>query len=225
MPETVVVTGANRGIGFEFARQLSRRGDEVIATARQPEKAEALRSLGVRVETLDVADARSVASFAKVMEGVAVDALIHNAAIGEEGPGFARLPIEGIERSLQVNTLGAARVTQALLPNLRRGKRRLIAALSSGLASLEKNREGGWIAYRVSKAALNMLVRTMAAELRPDGFICVLIDPGWVQTDMGGRGAPTPPEKSVEGMLQTLDRLKPSDSGRFLTSRGRDAAW
>ena len=225
MPDAVVVTGANRGIGLEFARQLARRGDEVIATARRPEKADDLRSLGVRVETLDVADPRSVASFAKALQGVTVDVLIHNAGIGEEGPGFSRLPMEDLERSLQVNTLGAARVTQALLPNLRRGKRRLIAALSSGLASLEKNREGGWIAYRVSKAALNMLVRTMAAELRPDGFTCVLIDPGWVQTDMGGRGAPTPPEKSVESMLHAFDRLSPSDSGRFLTSRGRDAAW
>ena len=225
MPDTVVVTGANRGIGLEFARQLSRRGDQVVATARRPEKAGALRALGVRVERLDVAEPQSVASFAKALDGVAVDVLIHNAGIGEEGPGFSRLPVEDLERSLQVNTLGAARVTQALLPNMRRGKRRLIAALSSGLASLEKNREGGWIAYRVSKAALNMLVRTMAAELRPDGFTCVLIDPGWVRTDMGGRDAPTPPEKSVESMLATLDGLRPKDSGRFINSRGRDAAW
>ncbi|MFN2387847.1 MAG: SDR family oxidoreductase [Thermoanaerobaculia bacterium] len=225
MPEIVVVTGANRGIGLEFARQLARRGDSVVGTARRPETADALRSLGVRVERLDVAEPVSVAAFAKALDGAPVDVLIHNAAIGEEGPGFARLSMEDLERSLRVNTLGAARVTQALLPNLRRGKRRLVAALSSGLASLERNREGGWIAYRVSKAALNMLIRTTAAELRPDGFTCVLIDPGWVRTDMGGPDAPTPPEKSVESMLATLGGLRPKDSGRFLTARGRDAAW
>jgi NAD(P)-dependent dehydrogenase (short-subunit alcohol dehydrogenase family) len=225
MPESVIVTGANRGIGLELARQLAGRGDRVVGTARRPQKADALRALGVRVEKLDVAEPASVAAFAKALDGVPVDVVIHNAGIGEEGPDFASLPVEDLERSLQVNTLGAARVTQALLPNLRLGRRRLIAALSSGLASLERNRDGGWIAYRVSKAALNMLVRTMAAELRPDGFTCVLIDPGWVRTDMGGRDAPTTPEQSVGNMLATLDGLRLKDSGRFLTARGRDAAW
>jgi NAD(P)-dependent dehydrogenase (short-subunit alcohol dehydrogenase family) len=154
-----------------------------------------------------------------------VDVLIANAGIGEEGPPFGRLSMEDLKRNFDVNALGAARVSQALLPNLRGGRRKLIAALSSGLSSLERNRDGGWIAYRVSKAALDMLVRTMAAELREDGFTCVLIDPGWVRTDMGGPHAPTPLDASVARMLQILDRLTPADTGRFLDSRGRDVPW
>ena len=222
---TTVVTGANRGIGLEFARQLSARGGAVVGTARRPTEAEALRALGVRVEPLDVADDASVAAFAKRLAGDPVDALINNAGIGESGPRIAALPIAGAERALQVNALGALRVTQALLPNLRHGARRLVVGLSSGLSSLERNREGGWAAYRVSKAALNMIFRTLAAELAAEGFTCVVIDPGWVRTDMGGRGAPTPPEASVAAMLKTLDRLTPADSGRFLSARGKDAAW
>jgi NAD(P)-dependent dehydrogenase (short-subunit alcohol dehydrogenase family) len=224
-PVTFAVTGANRGIGLELARQLSARGDSVIATARRPDRAEELRALDVRIESLDVADPGSVAQFAERLGDTPVDALIHNAGIGEAGPGFEELSMEDLERSFRVNALGAARLSQALLPNLRRGRRKLIAGLSSGLASLERNRDGGWIAYRVSKAALNMLLRTMAAELRREGFLCVLIDPGWVRTDMGGPSAPTPVDRSVARILQVLDGLTPGDTGRFFDSRGRDAVW
>ena len=154
-----------------------------------------------------------------------LDVLVLNAAIGEAGPGVAHLVPADVERTLNVNAVGAVRVMRALLPNLRAGKRRTIVALSSGLASIERNAEGGWIAYRMAKAALNMFLRSAASELSRDGFTCVLIDPGWVRTAMGGKDAPITTDASVEAMLRVIDGLRPSDSGRFLDRRGRDVPW
>ncbi len=225
MSHACVVTGASRGIGLEFARQLAERGERVIATARKPEKATALVGLPLRVEPLDVSDAGSVSEFARRLEGTPVDVLIHNAGIGSAGPGIEGLDMEEIERYFSVNSVGPLRITQALLPNLRAGARKLIVGISSGLASLERNNDGGWYGYRAAKAALNMFLRTLAAELRSEGFLCVLLDPGWVRTDMGGPGAPTSPKQSVRAMLKVMDRLSPSENGRFFNSRGKEVSW
>jgi NAD(P)-dependent dehydrogenase (short-subunit alcohol dehydrogenase family) len=220
-----LVTGANRGIGLAFARHLSKRGDRVIATARRPEKARELAKLPARLEELDVGDEKSIASLARRIEGEALDVLINNAGIGEAGPGFGQLSMKDLEEAFRVNAVGPVAVTQALLPNLRAGKRRTVVNLSSGLGSISENESGGWIAYRASKAALNQLTRTIAAELKPEGFLCIAISPGWVRTDMGGRGASLSPEESVAAMLEVIDRLKPSDSGRFLDHGGRKILW
>ena len=225
MSHSYVVTGGNRGIGLEFARQLAERGERVIATAREPEKVTALRDLPVRVEPLDVSDPGSVSEFARRLDGAPVDVLIHNAGIGAAGPGIERLDMDEMERYFSVNTIGPLRVTQALLPNLRAGARKLIVGISSGLGSLEGNTGGGWYGYRAAKAALNMFVRTLAQELRREGFICVLLDPGWVKTNMGGPGAPTPPEQSVRGMLKVMDGLSAFESGGFFNSRGKEVSW
>lgn len=220
-----LVTGANRGIGLEFARKVSGRGERVVGTARRPERADELRETGARVEALDVGDDASVAALARSLDGEVLDVLVLNAAVGEAGPGVAHLVPADVERTLNVNSVGAVRVMRALLPNLRAGKRRTIVALSSGLASIERNAEGGWIAYRMAKAALNMFLRSAASELSRDGFTCVLIDPGWVRTAMGGKDAPITTDASVEAMLRVIDGLRPSDSGRFLDRRGRDVPW
>jgi NAD(P)-dependent dehydrogenase (short-subunit alcohol dehydrogenase family) len=223
--ETFLVTGANRGIGLEYARQLCERGDRVIATARAPEKARALSVLPLRVERLDVADAASVAELARRLAGVPLDVLIHNAGIGEAGPPLETLSMEDVEHACRVNAVGPLRLTQALLPNLRAGKRRLVIGMTSGLGSISRNESGGWYAYRASKAALNQLFRTMAEELEKERFIFVVLCPGWVQTDMGGPGAPTSVEDSVRGLLKVIDGLKPSDTSRFLNHRGKEVAW
>jgi len=220
-----LVTGANRGIGLGFARKLSGRGERVVGTARRPERADELRETGARVEALDVGDDASVAALARSLAGEALDVLVLNAAIGEAGPGVDHLVAADVERTMNVNAVGAVRMTVALLPNLRAGKRRTIVALSSGLASIERNAEGGWIAYRMSKAALNMFMRSAASELSRDGFTCVVIDPGWVRTAMGGKDAPLTTDASVEAMLRVIESLRPSDSGRFLDRRGRDVPW
>jgi NAD(P)-dependent dehydrogenase (short-subunit alcohol dehydrogenase family) len=222
---TYVVTGANRGIGLAFARELARRRDRVIATARQPAQARELTSLDVRVEALDVADARSVRDFGRRLAGEPIDVLINNAGIGRAGPGIQELSIEELEVHFRVNAVGPFAVTQTLLPNLRARRRRTVVNLSSGLASISANTDGGWGAYRASKAALNQLTRTIAAELASEGFVCIVISPGWVQTDMGGSGATLFPDQSVAAMLKVIDRLEPRDTGRFLDHRGKDVPW
>src|SRR5262245_51144782 len=126
MAQTCVITGANRGIGLELARQLSARGDTVIATARDPEAASDLNKLEVQVEALDVEDTKSIAAFAKKLKGTPVDLLVHNAAVGVAGPAVERVAAEQIESHFRVNTLGPLLLTQALLPNLRAGERKLV---------------------------------------------------------------------------------------------------
>ena len=225
MPQTCVVTGANRGIGLELARQLCARGDTVIATARDPDSASDLKALGVRVEALDVERGKSIAAFAKRLKGSAVDVLIHNAATGVAGPAVERVTAEDVESHFRVNALGPLLLTQALLPNLRAGERKLVVAISSGLGSIGENSTGGWVAYRISKTALHQVMRTLSAELSKEGLSFVLISPGWVRTRMGGRDAPLSPEDSVRGVLKVIDRLAPKDTGKFFNERGREMAW
>jgi NAD(P)-dependent dehydrogenase (short-subunit alcohol dehydrogenase family) len=197
----------------------------VIGTARRPERADELRGTGARVEQLDVTDESSVADFARNLGGAAVDFLVHNAAVGSAGPPADRLDPAEILRTLDVNAVGPVRVTEAILDNVRAGSRRTIVGMSSGLGSLSHNDSGGWVAYRISKAALNMYVRTLAVELAREGFTCMLLDPGWVRTDMGGPNGPTSPEDAARMVVDRIERLTPSDTGRFLDRRGRDVPW
>ncbi len=222
---TVVITGANRGLGLEFARQFHAAGARVIGTARRPEAAKELRALGVRVEQLDVADPKSVARLASRIGDEAVDILINNAGIGGREPSFEELDIEGIDRYFQVNSLGPMRVAQALLPALKRGDRKLIVNITSTLGSIELNTRGGFWGYRASKAALNMLNRTLARELESQRFTCVVINPGWVRTDMGGPHARLSPAESIGGMRKVISRLTPEDSGGFFDYRGEPRPW
>ena len=222
---TVLVTGANRGLGLEFAKQYRAAGWKVVATAREPVAATELLALGVRVEQLDVADPESVADLARRLKGQPIDLLINNAGISSIDGGLAELDLDEYERVLQVNTLGPVRVTQALLPNLRAGKKKQIVSISSELGSLEDNTRGGFYAYRESKAALCMFTRTLAVELKSEGFVCIALSPGWVRTDMGGPNAPLTPEKSIGGMRKVIESLKPEDSGKSLLYDGSTVAW
>ena len=227
---TVLITGANRGIGLEFAKEYYAAGWNVIATAREPGAAKELKELGegVRIVQLDVTSAESVAAMTKTLDKQPIDLLINNAGVGvgtEGGKGLENLKMEDFERVFQVNTVGPVRVTQALLPNLRAGKGKKIVGISSGLGSVTWNNGGGYYGYRESKAALDMFMRTLAAELKPEGFICIPIIPGWVKTDMGGPNAQLSPEQSVSGMRKVIDGLKPEDSGKFWSHDGTNVPW
>lgn len=222
---TVVITGANRGLGLEFARQFTAAGATVIATTRRPEAADDLRRLGVRIEQLDVADSASVKRFRERIGDMPVDILINNAGIGSWLRRLEEVDADALDRYFQVNTLGPMRVTQALLPSLRRSAGRTVLNITSDLASLERNTRGAAYGYRESKVALNMFTRTLAAELRPEGFICVVISPGWVRTDMGGPQAPQSPDETIAEIISLLRGLTPEDSGRFLNYRGEELPW
>ncbi|MEJ2582536.1 MAG: SDR family oxidoreductase, partial [Acidobacteriota bacterium] len=168
--KTVLVTGANRGLGLEFARQYSEAGWSVIGTARQPEKATELRKLDVRVMQLDVTDPKSVARLASDLGDLPLDMLINNAGVANfDGMEFEKLTFDGVERTIAVNTLGPMRVTRALLPHLRRGGLKNIVHITSGIGCIADNDVGGYYGYRESKAALNMFNRSLAMNYKDEG--------------------------------------------------------
>lgn len=222
---TVVITGANRGLGLEFARQFAAVGANVIGTARRPEAAKELRALRVRIEKLDVADSGSVERLAKQLEDQPVDILINNAGIGSRLIKLEDVDVDAIDRYFQVNVLGPMRVTKSLMRSLRKGDRKLVVNITSNLASMALNTTGGAYGYRESKAALNMFTRTLAAELRMEGFTCVVISPGWVRTDMGGHLAPLSPAESISGIIELMHGLNPEHTGRFLNYLGKEIPW
>jgi NAD(P)-dependent dehydrogenase (short-subunit alcohol dehydrogenase family) len=222
---TWLVTGASRGLGIEWVRQLRARGDQVVATARRPESVPELSSLGAEVHALDVADAASVAALSRALGRRPLDALVNNAGVGGAGPDLQGLDFGDVLRTFEINAIGPMRVTQALWPNLLAGRRRLVANVTSRMGSIADNGSGGYYAYRASKSALNMLTRTLAIDTRGQETTCVLLHPGWVATDMGGSQAPLSPSQSVQGMLAVLDRLGPADTGRFLDWSGTEIPW
>jgi NAD(P)-dependent dehydrogenase (short-subunit alcohol dehydrogenase family) len=221
---TWLVTGGNRGIGLAFAHELARRGEHVLATARDPEKASDLQATGARVERLDVSDGVSIADLAGRLGQTPIDVLIHNAGRGGGASAIEKVDQGELAALFAVNSVGPMLLTRALLPNLERGRRRTVVGITSGLASIALS-NGGWYGYRASKAALNMFHRTLAAELAPKKFTCVVLSPGWVKTDMGGPGATVSPERSVRGMLEVIDRLTPKESGSFFDYQGAEQPW
>lgn len=235
----MVVTGASRGLGLELVAQHARRGDRVLATCRRPEAATDLAALAaehpgrVRVARLDVDDPASIEGAAA--EGArwpgAVDLLWSNAGVYpgrpgtpvEEGP-LGTLRAEDGLSVLAVNAVGAVLLAQAFLPLLRRGERPRLVTLSSGYASLELN-QGTPYWYGASKAALNMLHRSLAADPAARGVVVLMLSPGWARTDMGGPNAPTPVEDAVAGMIRVADESGPERNGAFLDWQGHRVPW
>ena len=217
---TVLITGANRGIGLEFARQYSSDGWAVIVTARQssPE----LEALPVRVEQLELTDLDSVATFGERIDGP-LNLLIANAGTmkpeeartGRDGRGWAEL--------LTVNTIAPYLLARSCLDSVAEAKGNLIA-LTSGMGSIGES-SGGYVPYRSSKAALNMAWHSLAIEAKRLGVVAAVLDPGWVKTRMGGPSAPTPPEQSVGEMRRLIEQLGPEDSGAFLKRDGSRHGW
>ena len=229
----VVVTGANRGIGLALVRQLHERGDDVEACARNPADARELQALAgdhVRLHRVDVTDAASVHGLADALGTAAID-LVFNVAGVYGGPRQSLrqmaedLALDDVAHTFDVNALGALRVAVALLPHVRRGTAKKLVHVTSGMGSIADNASGGYYAYRMSKAALNMMSRSLAVDLRGEGIASYVINPGWVQTDMGGAAAPTPVAESVRGILREIDRATLTDSGEFLNYTGNRYPW
>jgi NAD(P)-dependent dehydrogenase (short-subunit alcohol dehydrogenase family) len=222
---TYLITGANRGLGLEFARQLAAANHTVLGTARDPDQALDLARLAHQVVRLDVADAQSIAAVREHVGERPIDVLINNAGVSSESRSVETLDAAELQRVFMINALGPMLVTQAVLPNLRAGERKLIFNITSQLGSIQNNRGGSSYGYRGSKAALNMLTRCLANELRPQGFTCVVAHPGWVQTDMGGRQAPLKPEESVRDLLALMGTLTVESSGEFFNHDGSKLPW
>lgn len=220
---TVLVTGANRGIGLEFARQYAADRWRVVAAVRG-DGGDLARLLGeVRIETLDMRDFAALEAFPARLGGEPLDLFIANAGISAAKRIDSAAEAETWQEVHAVNAVAPTLLARALLPNLlaARGK---MAAVSSRMGSIADS-SGGYIAYRASKAALNAAWRALALELEGQPVSLVLLHPGWVQTDMGGAGAPLPPQDSVRGMRRVIEKLSPSRSGCFLDHRGQTVPW
>jgi len=231
MPSTLI-TGANRGLGLEFARRYLNDGWQVYATCRDPEAASELRHLsdarGDRLEilALDVTDLASIKAAAAELDGQAIDLLLNNAGVGgARGQTIGNIDYDAWAKVLDVNTMGPLRVSEAFVDHLARSECKLIVTLTSGMGSIADNTSGGAMSYRSSKAAVNMVMRSLAIDLAPRGISCVVVNPGWVQTAMGGPHATTTPAESVARLRRLIDNLGPTDSGKFFNHDGREYAW
>ena len=231
-----LVTGANRGIGLEFVRQLLARGDRVVATARHPGKANALNALAgeypgrLHVLPLDVADPRAIAELQRELllvsddsERDRIDLLVNCAGVLHSGERFGAIDAATLDDSFRTNAMGPFLLTQALASRLRDGAR--VANISSELGSIAGLAHFGTPSYNISKAAQNMATALLAKALHARGIIVLALHPGWVQTDMGGSGAPLPAAQSVQGLLQVIDGATLRSSGRFFDWRGESMAW
>jgi NAD(P)-dependent dehydrogenase (short-subunit alcohol dehydrogenase family) len=239
----VLITGASRGIGLEFARQYARDGWDVIATCRRPAEAVKLQALAkehknIRIETLDVIDGQSIAALAAKLKDAAIDLLINNAGVPRSGkassPGvdnyygpeeeFENLDAEEWIGAIRVNAVAPVMITRAFAPNLARGHEKKTVMLSSRYGSISMNRPD-LLTYSTSKAALNMAMRKLALFLQPRGIAVASLHPGWAQTDMGGSNADVPVVTSVSGMRKVIAGLTLEKTGQFFDYDGKSIPW
>ena len=230
MPRALI-TGANRGIGLEFARQYLADGWQVYAACRDPDSASEARLVDgsghkLKVMALDVTDPSSIKAAAAELGGQAIDLLINNAGVmGARNQTIGNIDYDAWAKVLDANTMGPMRVSEAFVDHVARSNRKLIVTLTSGMGSLADNTSGGSIAYRSSKAAVNMVMRSLAIDLAPRGITCVVVNPGWVQTDMGGPQATLTITDSVKRLRRLIETLGPAQSGKFFNYDGREYAW
>ena len=223
---TVLITGANRGLGLEFARQYAAEGWQVIATCRRPAEASTLKALGadVAVHGLDVADVAAITALSRELGRATVDVLIANAGVGfPDDMSLDAVDAEGWGRVLRINTVAPLALAGAFRPQVARSAGRKVIAVSSLLGSIGSNADGGAYVYRSSKAALNAVWRSFALD-NPE-LIAAVLSPGWVRTDMGGPAAALSPKESVAGMRRVIAKLSPAQSGTFINYEGRPIRW
>lgn len=221
---TILITGANRGIGLELAKQYAAAGDTVIRTMRGHDKASG--SVG-EILPLDVTSDVSAEGLADMLKGRPIDLLINNAGVIGPDPAHQTgtdMDFPGFLDALNANVLGPLRVTQALLPSLRAANGAKVAVISSQMGQLS-SKQSGFVAYRASKAAVNKVFQCLAADLAGEGIAVAMLHPGWVRTDMGGAGADLDVSESAAGIRKVLANLDVATTGRFTAWDGRTLDW
>lgn len=229
----VFITGANRGIGLELTRQCLSRDDQVFAACRHPNQADELQQLKSaypnhsKIVQLDVTDQVEVEAAAEAVaaETDSLDILFNNAGILLSGESVGNINADSLLNVMHINAIGPLMVAQSLLKLLRAGQNPKIINITSQLGSISRKKSGGRYSYDGSKAALNMFTRTLAFDVIADGIIAIVIHPGWVRTDMGGKNASISVEDSARGILQVTDSLSKDDVGRFLQWDGAELPW
>jgi NAD(P)-dependent dehydrogenase (short-subunit alcohol dehydrogenase family) len=229
---TILITGANRGIGFELTRQMTERGESVIATCRAPAEAAELRSLAdahpttLNIVQLTVTNPASIAAAKASVSQKAIDVLVNNAGIiGPKRQSTLDMDFDGWLETFDVNTLGPLRVLQAFLPNLERSAWPRVLTITSRMGSLTASPATDRIAYRASKAALNRTMLAVAGDLKSRNIAVAVAHPGWVQTDMGGQMAALTPAASAAGLIEVIDRMTLSNTPRFFDHDGSTISW
>ena len=235
MPQSILITGANRGIGLALTAELLKGGHQVYATAREPEKASELRGLqekhGLSLEILkmDVTSEESIKAEESNVDIMCahLDVLVNNAAVfPEEGDeSIFDMQLEHFREAFETNVLGVIQVTRAFVTLLEKGTNPRIVNISSGAASISAKHDHGYYAYAASKAALNMVTRALADELRPRGICVVAMTPGWVKTEMGGPNAPLKPEDSARAIARTITSLTMDKTSLFIERTGTEVKY
>lgn len=230
---SILITGSNRGLGLEWARQHAQAGWRVYATCRHPAEAAELHALAARhtalsVHRLDVTRHDEMQALAVELQHEAIDLLVNNAGVYLEKFDerlIGRISYDDWLDTVRVNTLGAIRMTEAFVEQVARSRRRLVVAITSHMGSIAEIGEPGSYYYRSSKAALNAAMKGLSLELKARGIGIMLMHPGWVQTRMGGPGARYTPAQSVQGMRKLIDRFDLADTGRFFRFDGTEIPW
>lgn len=231
--KTILITGANRGIGLEFCKQYARDGWRILACTRCPERSGVLNTLAashreqVTVYALDVGDHAQIERLAQSLSGESIDLLINNAGIYTTSPAgdFGNADYEAWMRAFRINTLASLKMVQTFMPQIIRSSQKTTVTISSKMGSIADNTSGGSYIYRSSKAAVNMIVKTLAIDLKSAGIISVALHPGWVKTDMGGANALISTMESVTGIRNVISHLALADSGKFIAYNGRIIPW
>lgn len=231
--ETVLITGANRGIGLALTRKFLAEGFRVLACARRPGRAEELRHLGtassgLRVFALDVSKPKSIRGLAGRLSGETIEILINNAGVyGPEKQELDSLPDDARpwKETFAVNVMGPFLVCRAFVDPVARSRRKIMASIGSGLGSISEANSGSPYIYRASKAAVHMVMRGLHADLARKGILCSAFHPGWVRTRMGGPDAPMEPGESADELFRTLTSLKREHAGRLLNFDGKVIPW
>ncbi len=231
--KTTLITGANRGIGLEFTKQYAADGWRVIACSRHPENSDALNKLAaqypdlVKIQALDVADHTHIERLAQILVNESIDLLINNAGIypASDAGGLGHTDYADWLRTFRINTMAPLKTAESFTAQIARSKQKTIVTISSKMGSVADNSSGGNYLYRSSKTAVNMVVKSLAIDLKPVGITAVILNPGWVKTDMGGPNAMISTEQSVSGMRQVISKLTIADSGKFFDYDGRMIPW
>ncbi len=218
---SILITGAGRGIGAALAAVLEERGHDVIRGVRQPGSTGSGKQIA-----LDVSERASIERAAAALEGQKLDIVINNAGIfGYRGAGLGTIDDAVWHEVMTTNVMGAYRVAEAFLPHLRAGSERKLVTITSRMGSMGANTTGGEYIYRSSKAAVNAVMRSLAVDLAPEGFIVTLLHPGWVRTEMGGPGAAIDTGTSAAGLADVITGLAPEQSGGFFNYDGTPLVW
>ncbi|NOT14076.1 MAG: SDR family oxidoreductase [Methylotenera sp.] len=229
MTQTILITGANRGLGLEFTKQYATDGWQVLACCRHPQSALALQALAekqshIRVLALDVGDFKQIDALSLSLQHEHIDVLINNAGV-YPASSFGDTDEAAWAQAFKINSMAPLKMAEAFIAQLMRGKHKVIATLSSKMGSIDDNGSGGEYLYRSSKTAVNMIMKSLSIDVKPHGISVVTLHPGWVRTEMGGPNGLIDATESVQGLRKVIAQQNLSNSGKFITYDGKEVAW